>query len=152
MALRATPTIAICLTAGVAAGVALARPADREVPVAAEPAATAAPAPSPADGIPDQTTADGDDTAAAGAAAEVTAIRIESFAFSATATVAPGATLEITNFDPSTHTLSARDESFDTGNLSRDQTATVVAPSAPGTYEFFCKLHPSMVGTLTVSS
>ena len=122
MALRATPTIAICLTAGLAAGIALARPDTDPAPTAAAPAV-------------------------ASAAAEIT---IEGFAFAGAAPASPGVAVTVTNLDGAPHTLTAGDGSFDTGTLNQNEAATLVAPSTPGTYEYFCAIHPSMVGTLSV--
>ena len=39
---------------------------------------------------------------------------------------------------------------FDTGRLGQNGTQSVAAPAAPGSYVFFCAIHPSMVGTLVV--
>jgi plastocyanin len=134
MALRATPTIMICLTAGIAAGVALARPADRVTTVEVEQAAAAEPS----------------HGSEGGATAEPIAITIEGFAFSATSNVVAGTPLAVTNLDAASHTLTARDGSFDTGTVRKGDTATLVAPTTPGTFEYFCSIHPSMQGTLVV--
>ncbi len=161
MALRATPTIAICLTAGIAAGIALARPGDEPAPAAATPVAETAPAPtgqnvdgdpdSPylADGTVPPAAAGGEEAAAPPAAP--TAISIEGFAFSSSGSVAAGSPIEVTNLDGADHTLTANNGEFDTGTLGQGQTATISAPSTPGTYEFFCVIHPSMTGQLVVS-
>ncbi|WP_406197479.1 cupredoxin domain-containing protein [Kitasatospora sp. NBC_01560] len=67
-------------------------------------------------------------------------------------TVAPGATITVTNQDSAEHTLTATTagKEFDTGVLATGQSATITAPSAPGTYPFHCDIHPSMKGTLVV--
>ena len=41
---------------------------------------------------------------------------------------------------------------FDTGNIDPGGSATFVVPSEPGSFAFFCAVHPSMTGTLTVES
>ena len=164
MALRATPTIAICLTAGIAAGIALARPGDSDAPApaaAVEATETAADTGRNVEGDPDSpylADADSnpladDDTAddAIATPAAPAAVSIEGFAFSSLEPVAPGSTIEVTNLDSAPHTLTATNGEFDTGNIDQNQTVTITAPSAPGTYEFFCAIHPSMTGQLVVS-
>lgn len=165
MTLRTTPTIAICLVAGIAAGIALARPGDEATPqVAASPTpiATAVPAtvdePSTADeavsdpysGLADAAEANQDTAAAPVVNTPTAAVTIEGFAFTGAGTVAPGATIEVTNLDDAPHTLTADDGSFDTGNLAANQAGTITAPSAPGTYSYFCAIHPSMTSSITV--
>jgi plastocyanin len=148
----------ICLTAGIAAGVALARPADRVTTVAAPPgvavdAAGASDYGASDSGTPgygDPTPGYGDPAPAADASAEPADVTIEGFAFSAPASVAPGETLSVTNLDTAPHTFTARDGSFDTGNLGNGDRATVTAPTEPGTYEFVCSIHASMTGSFTV--
>jgi len=99
----------------------------------------------------------GDSTAPATAAAETDApaeaaatISIESFAFGSSVTVAPGSTVLVSNIDGAPHTVTADDGSFTTATLSPGDSATIVVPEAPGTYTFFCNIHPSMTGSLTV--
>lgn len=154
MALRATPTIAICLTAGVAAGIALARPADQPDPAAAAPVVAEGTAPDtePANDSPylaDGEAALGDDTPPAAVAP--VAIAIEGFAFSGSAPVAAGSPIAVTNLDSAGHTLTATDGTFDTGTLGQNELSTLTAPTTPGTYAFFCEIHPSMTGQLVVS-
>ena len=76
-------------------------------------------------------------------------VDIANFAFSS-ATVAPGATLTIANGDGEAHTVTARSGLFDTHAIAGGKTVTLTAPSAPGTYAFFCTIHPSMRGELIV--
>jgi plastocyanin len=78
-------------------------------------------------------------------------ITIEGFAFESGITVAPGQTVTVVNADGAPHTLTATNDEFDTGRLSGGASGTFVAPSEPGTYDFFCAVHPSMTGTLTVA-
>ena len=134
MALRTTPTIAICLTAGIAAGIALARPADRD------PAETT------------QTVASGvapDESGSAAPAGRAT-ITIEGFSFAVDGSAAAGSTIPITNFDTASHTLTSSDGLFDSGRLGQVGEASIVAPDNPGAYDFFCAIHPSMTGSLNV--
>lgn len=160
MALRATPTIAICLTAGVAAGIALARPDDQPDPNASAPAPAAEPASGasadtqPADDSPylvDATVPSSDSGQDAPVPAEPVAISIEGFTFTATDAVAGGSPIAVTNLDSADHTLTATDGAFDTGTLGQNESVSIAAPTSPGTYEFFCAIHPSMTGRLVVS-
>jgi plastocyanin len=90
-----------------------------------------------------------DDTGGSDSSGGSDAITIANFAFEAPESVAVGTTVEVTNTDGATHTLSATDGSFDTGNLGADASATVTFETA-GTVEFMCKIHPSMTGSITV--
>jgi plastocyanin len=76
-------------------------------------------------------------------------LTIEGFAFSAT-TAAPGATVSVTNRDGAPHTVTATDGAFDTGTVQPGASTTFQAPAAPGTYDLFCAIHPSMTASLTV--
>ena len=89
-------------------------------------------------------------TAEAAGVAEAAAIEIANFDFTAGVTVSAGQRIDVTNIDSAPHTLTSVDGLFDTGNLGQNDTATITAPLEPGTYAFFCEIHPSMVGELTV--
>ncbi len=130
-----TPTLAICLAAGLATGIALARPGST---VVASAPATTAPAASTSS------------TASASGAAPVPSepIEIVDFAYNDTV-VAPGSVVEVRNIDGVAHTVTAAGL-FDTGIIDGSSAATFVAPDAPGTYDFICTIHPSMEGTLIV--
>lgn len=65
-------------------------------------------------------------------------------------TVAPGQVIEVVDGDGEPHTLTAADGSFDTGSFDAGTPGTFTAPDKPGTYDFTCEIHPSMMGTLTV--
>lgn len=159
MPIRATVTLGICLGAGLAAGIGLARPGllvDNvavPAPVAAAPAGATTGTPTapvaPGYGRPATSTPAAAAPAAAAAADPVT---IEDFAFADGGTVAPGAAVPVVNADSVAHTLTADDRSFDTGTLDSGGRATITAPTAPGSYRFFCAIHPSMEGTLTVAN
>lgn len=158
MALRATPTIAICLAAGVAAGTALARPGDEPESTTSPPVAEPAGAAPSADATGDPDSPYLVDGAAPPEAADdavsttaPTPITIEGFAFSSTAPIAAGSPIAVTNLDGAEHTLTARDGAFDTGTLAQNDVGLIAAPTAPGTYEFFCVIHPSMTGQLVVT-
>ena len=160
MALRATPTIAICLTAGIAAGIALARPGDQPDPAAAAPVAeptSAAPVPAPEPDTDSPYIADGNppagdtDSPVPPDTPAPTAISIEGFDFSPSDTVAAGSPIEVTNLDGADHTLTARNGEFNSGTIGANELVSIAAPTSPGTYEFFCVIHPSVTGQLVVS-
>jgi plastocyanin len=67
------------------------------------------------------------------------------------ATVAPGATVTVTNKDSVTHTLTATNGKFDTGDIAGGQSKTFTAPSKAGTYHYICNIHQYMMGTIVVS-
>jgi plastocyanin len=84
------------------------------------------------------------------ARAGANAVGIKQFAFHPRKlTVAKGSTLKVTNADNTVHTFSAKDDSFDTGELDGGKTATV-ALNQSGTFRFYCKIHNFMTGTLVV--
>lgn len=64
-------------------------------------------------------------------------------------TVPIGTTVSFQNTDPFAHTVTARDGDFDSGRLEQDQTFTVQF-SAPGTFAYFCEIHPTMRAEVTV--
>ncbi|MFF1729774.1 cupredoxin family copper-binding protein [Streptomyces sp. NPDC058247] len=78
-------------------------------------------------------------------------VTIKDFAFQpAELEVSPGTKITVTNEDSAPHTLTADDKSFDTGDLAQGESATITAPSKPGSYSYICTVHPNMKGTLTV--
>ncbi|WP_292288909.1 cupredoxin domain-containing protein [Marivita sp.] len=66
-----------------------------------------------------------------------------------TISVAAGTEVVWTNVDVLVHTTTADDGTWDSGNLGMNETFSFVA-SEPGTYPYFCSIHPSMVGELVV--
>jgi plastocyanin len=83
--------------------------------------------------------------------ATATKITISNFMFSPMAlTVSPGATISVTNKDSATHTLTATDGQFNTGNVTQNQTKTFIAPMEAGTYHYICNIHQYMMGSITV--
>ena len=90
------------------------------------------------------TTAAGGTASAAGAS-----LTISGFAFSPDKlTVAAGAKITITNKDGVEHTVTADDGSFHAPVSG--ETATLTAPTKPGTYAYHCNIHTTMHGTLVV--
>jgi plastocyanin len=76
---------------------------------------------------------------------------IKNFAFGPTSlAVAPGTKITVVNQDRAPHTVTARDNSFDTDTIAGGQRGEITAPSSPGTYPYICTIHPSMTGTLIV--
>ena len=63
--------------------------------------------------------------------------------------VAAGTEVTWTNVDALVHTSTADDGTWDSGNLGISESFSFVA-SEPGTYPYFCSIHPSMVGELVV--
>ncbi len=126
MTLRFTPTLAICaIGAGVTAALLALPPADDD----------ATPVPAPA--------------SAPGGAAPI-AIQIADFSFGQPRTVAVGAVVQVSNADAEAHTLTAEDGTFDTGSVDEGTVVAFTAPTVPGTYSFYCDIHPSMTGSLVV--
>ncbi|MFE5934141.1 cupredoxin domain-containing protein [Streptomyces sp. NPDC056470] len=80
-------------------------------------------------------------------------IAIRGFAFHpADLKVRPGATVTVANEDSVPHTVTATgSDAFDTGEIAGGRSATFTAPDKPGTYPFFCSIHPNMKATLTVT-
>ncbi len=73
---------------------------------------------------------------------------IKGFRFEAVR-AAPGAVVNVTNSDSDDHTVTAKDGSFGVTVPAGGQNS-FVAPSTPGTYSFYCQIHPGMTGTLVV--
>jgi plastocyanin len=89
-------------------------------------------------------------SSSAAANAKADTVIIKNFAFvPPKLTVATGTALKVTNTDGTTHTFSAKNGSFDTGDLDGGKSATVELSQA-GTFGFYCKIHNYMTGTLVV--
>ena len=121
---RMTGSLVVCVGAGLfTAGALLFGPGGDAPPPAASPAAGATATASPT-------------------------LAISGFKF-ASITVKPGASVSIANRDDTTHTVTADKGAFNTKANSKS-TTSLRAPTTPGTYTFFCAIHPEMRGTLTV--
>ncbi|MEP6856275.1 MAG: cupredoxin domain-containing protein [Pedococcus sp.] len=83
------------------------------------------------------------------AAAAEAVISIADFKYKVPASVAPGATITIKNVDSQAHTVTSKAGGFDV-KIDPNGTATLTAPSKPGSYPFICTFHSNMTGTLVV--
>jgi plastocyanin len=61
-----------------------------------------------------------------------------------------GDTIKVSNKDDTTHTVTANNTSFDTGDIDADSSATFTVKKA-GTFKFHCDIHNYMKGTIKVS-
>jgi len=77
-------------------------------------------------------------------------ITMQNTAFSVAGPVKAGATVNIKNNDPFTHTVTSDDGTSFNVSVDANKTATITAPSKPGTYKFHCNIHSNMHATLTV--
>ncbi len=76
------------------------------------------------------------------------AVAITGFAFEpATLRVAAGTEVTWTNGDPTPHTVTAEDGSFDSGSMDQGATFSAIV-NGPVTY--VCEIHPTMRGTIEV--
>ncbi len=90
-----------------------------------------------------------DEPAAAPMAATVT---IDNFSFApATLTVKAGTTVTWTNKDDMPHTVVSTDKSFASQALDTDEAFTYTFRS-PGTFDYFCSIHPRMTGRVVVEA
>ena len=88
--------------------------------------------------------------ASTGAFSEPKEVKIDNFSFTAqTITVPSGTEVRWTNRDDIPHTVVSEDKSFKSKVLDTDQDFTY-AFTKPGTYKYFCSLHPKMTGTVVV--
>jgi plastocyanin len=78
-------------------------------------------------------------------------IEIKDFAFNPqTITVKSGEKVTWINRDEEPHTVVSVEKQFKKSTaLDTDQEFTITA-GAPGTYEYFCSVHPKMTGTIVV--
>lgn len=79
----------------------------------------------------------------------VSSITISDFSFSGAANVPVGTTVTATNQDGVTHTWTSDDDLWDSGPLRNDESFEFTFDQ-PGTYTYFCKIHNTMTGSITV--
>jgi plastocyanin len=78
------------------------------------------------------------------------AVKIDNFTFSPTTlTVSAGTTVRWTNKDDVPHTVVSSEKAFKSSALDTDQEFTHTF-TQPGTFEYFCSLHPKMKATVVV--
>ena len=79
-----------------------------------------------------------------------TEVKIDNFNFApTTATVAAGTTVTWTNRDDVPHTVVSDDKTFKSKTLDTDEKFSYTF-TKPGTYSYFCSLHPKMTGKIVV--
>lgn len=93
---------------------------------------------------------DAGDDAGGAAAAEGDSVEIKDFNYlPANLKVKAGTEVTFTNADEFAHTVTAKDKSFDSGNMDKDAVFKQTFDKA-GTYEYFCSIHNSMTAKVTV--
>src|ERR1700759_4217711 len=79
-----------------------------------------------------------------------TAVKIDNFSFTtATVTVPAGTTVRWTNADDISHAVVSDDKVFKSKPLDTDEQFTYPF-TKPGTYSYFCSIHPKMTGKVVV--
>jgi plastocyanin len=79
-------------------------------------------------------------------------VRVDNFTFSPpTLTVTAGTTVTWVNGDDIPHTIAAKDRSFRSKTLDTDGRFSFTFMT-PGQYDYFCSLHPHMVGKIVVNT
>jgi len=77
-------------------------------------------------------------------------VTVENFSFQpATVTVKAGTTVTWVNHDDEPHTVNENNKTFKSGTLDTDAKFSYKFTS-PGTYSYFCSLHPRMTGQIIV--
>ena len=90
--------------------------------------------------------------AATPAAATTADVKVDNFTFSPpTLTVTPGTTVTWVNQDDIPHAVAAKDRSFRSKTLDTDDRFSFTFTTA-GEFEYFCTLHPHMVGKVVVKA
>ena len=81
-------------------------------------------------------------------------LTIEGLAFGPAPEVSPGDTFTIVNLDSTRHTFTSSDGSWEEVDLPAESQVPFTVPDAlaPGRYVFFCAIHSTMGGALTVSA
>jgi 3',5'-cyclic-AMP phosphodiesterase len=96
--------------------------------------------------ITDMPLEDAMNTAGAGA----TSVVVDNFSFAPASTVvAPGSTITWTNKDDVPHNIVSTDQKFKSPVLDTDQQFSH-SFDAPGTYKYYCSIHPKMTGQIVV--
>jgi plastocyanin len=78
-------------------------------------------------------------------------VRIDNFSFNpAVLTVSAGATITWTNHDDVPHQVASSDHSFATSKVIDSGQTFSLRLTRPGSYPYFCPIHPRMTGTIQV--
>jgi len=77
-------------------------------------------------------------------------LEITDFAFGQIGPLASGTLITVDNLDGVGHTFTAVDGSFEIPFIE-GKTQQMIALATPGTFEFFCNIHPFMTGTITIT-
>jgi plastocyanin len=86
----------------------------------------------------------------AAAGSNVTDVKIDNFSFAPqTITIPVGTQVRWTNHDDIPHNTVSEEQAFKSTVLDTDQQFTH-AFTKPGTYKYFCSIHPRMTGTVVV--
>ena len=81
------------------------------------------------------------------------AISIDNFSFTpATLTVRAGTTVTWTNKDDIPHGIASSNKAFARSKALDTDDSYSFTFTTPGTYQYFCYLHPHMVGSIVVES
>lgn len=81
---------------------------------------------------------------------EATELKIDNFTFTpAEQTVTLGTTITWTNHDDIPHTVVSTDKVFKSKVMDTDETFSFTF-SKPGTFPYFCSIHPKMTGKVVV--
>jgi plastocyanin len=81
------------------------------------------------------------------------AVSIDNFAFTpATLTVKAGTTVTWTNRDDIPHGLASSNNAFKRSQALDTNDSFSFTFTTPGTYQYFCYLHPHMVGSIVVEA
>ncbi len=86
----------------------------------------------------------------AGSKANTDMVKIDNFSFTPQSlTVHPGTTVTWINKDDVPHTVTSNEKKFKSPALDTDERFTFTF-SAPGTYSYYCSVHPHMTGKIIV--
>jgi plastocyanin len=92
-------------------------------------------------------------TASAQNAAPAGAVSIDNFTFTpASLTVKAGTTVTWTNKDDIPHGIAASDNAFKKSKALDTDDSFSYTFTTPGTFQYFCYIHPHMVGTIVVEA
>lgn len=76
-------------------------------------------------------------------------IRMAAFAFSGDELGTVGDTVRVVNNDDFSHTWTSTEQEFHSGTL-RPGEEFLYTFEQPGTFDYFCQIHPEMTGTITI--